>query len=673
MNRSTPMSRNAGSDAETIVRAGEIARRERMIRRARSAADLATLFVAAFAAAVVVDALVAAAPMGRAVLFTGLLVVTAAGARRFILQRKSPDLAGATRLAAQHCGVDDARAGVGVEFALTPRSGDSLSDALRGRAIEQGLSVLRALDPATAFDTRPLRRAIGRFAIVLVAIAAGVMLAPGAAGRGALRVMFPVGDHPSWSATEPRVNVEPRRPIVGDDALVRITTANGAGGPITLVIEHFDGGETRLPAVRAHGPEREHEWSALLRDVRGPMRIRAQHLSSRSRWIRIVPEPQPRVVRAVIEITPPEYTQRAPVTVALDARELEAGASSSALVGSRVRLIAWLTMDARARAEGADAASSNGRMIEAEWTLSAPGAHRLMLDAVTPRGDRLAEPISVVIEAHADEAPAVQIVGGGVRDGSAAWIDVIARDDVGLASLNVERRNNIGDGWSAMGTAGGLSGREWAGSVEFSADELGLSRGGRMFIRFVARDGRPDEFGGPNVTIAGPIEIVAGDSAAGAGGVVIDHPGAMVFGESSGDLAGESAGDAAAGAGSHASDAQPMSGAERVEGREAPTRRDGGGSGGTLGEARGAGATEASDGRVAGGDAGAAVVTESWEMPIGERRSLFARRGGSAMGSAVEPALLNRLSGRHRDVAARYFELLASRLRDAGRSDEETP
>lgn len=669
MIRSAPMSRGAGADTETLARACEIARRDRLLRRARSAADLAALTAAAFAAAVVIDAIVSAAPMGRAVLLINILVVTAAGARRFIYQRENPDLAGATRMAARHCGTDDARAGVGVEFALSRKSGDSFADALRWRAIEQGLAALRTIDPATAFDTRPMRRAVGRFAMVSVAIAAGVMLAPGAAGRGALRVMFPGGDHPSWSASEPRVDVEPRRPIVGDDALVRITTTNGAGAPISLVIEHSGGGETRLPAVRASGPEREHEWSALLRDVRGPMRVRAEHSSSRSRWIRIVPEPRPRVVRAVMEITPPEYTKRAPVTELLDVLDSASGANLSALVGSRVRLIAWLTMDARGRAEGADAASTHGRMIEAEWALSAPGAHRLTLDAVTPGGDRLTEPISVVIDAHADEAPTVRIVGGGVRESAAAFIDVIARDDAGLASLRVDRRDNFGDGWSMLGSADGLPGREWAGSVEFSMDDLGLSPGGRAFIRIVARDGRPDEFGGPNVTIAGPIEIVAGEGAAGAGVVVTDHTGAMVLGGNSVD----SAGDAAAGAGSPASDAQPMSGADRVEGREDQARRDGDGSGGTEGETVGSGAAEATDGRVAGGDPGAADLTDTVEMPIGERRSLFARRGGSETAAVVEPALVNRLSGRRRDVAARYFELLASRQRDAARSGEEKP
>ncbi len=673
MTGSAWISRDAGADAETIARACQIAQRARLLRLAHRAADLTALTVTALAAAVVIDALLVAAPAGRAVLFSGILVVIAAGVRRFIMRRESRDLSGAAESAAQHRGLDAARVRVGVEFSLRPLSGDSFVDALRVRVIENGLGVLRAIDPATALDTRPVRQAIGRCMIVIAGVAACALSAPSAAGRGALRVLIPGGDHPPWSASAPRMAIEPRHPVVGDDALVRIITPIGAGGPISLVIEHTDGGETRLPTIRSHGPEREQEWSALLRDVREPMRLRAEHWDSRSRWIWLVPERRPRVVRAVLEITPPDYTQREPVTTDLDSSDPAHATRTAALVGTRVRLIAWLTMDARARADGADAASSNGRMIEAEWTLSAPGAHRLTLGALTPRGDRLAESISVVIEARSDEKPTVEVVGGGVRDGSPAWIDVNARDDVGLTSMHVERRNDIGDGWSPMGSAGVLSGREWAGSIEFSADGLGLSPGGRAFVRIVARDSRPDEFGGANVTIAGPIEIVAGEGAAGVGVVVIDHSGAMVFGESSDDRTGETAGEAAAGAGMSASNERPSAGAERGDRREESSRREVDAPAGGSGETAGSGADGASDGRVAQGDADAGAALETLELLTGTKILHLTPRGASATGSAVEPNLLNRLSGRHRDVAARYFELLVSRLRDAGRNDEETP
>lgn len=656
----------AGAAMETLEHAGRIVRRTRLSNNIKYICDLVAVAAVGLAAAVALDAWGGFAPVGRATLLAAWAAAVGSSALWWYRARGFIDAARLAGAGAGRCGLDGASVAAAIEFAQRPTSADALADALRGRAIERGLAMLRSVDPSSAVDTRPAWLAMGRCAIVMAVIALATLFSSGAAMRGALRILAPTGDHPPWSPTGLRVEIEPPCLFVGDDALVRVLADRGPTGGLDLVIRSEDGATQRLPIGSAGDAEDGLDLVVRVSDVREALRVRAERAGARSRWVWIRPEARPRVERAIIEIIPPEYTGWSASTIPVDT-----GINNTrlgAIAGSRARMTAWLTMDVIARADGADAESSAGRAIYAEWFFAEPGAQRVVLDAETPAGVRLSAPIVAEIDFRADHPPMIQYQGAEMLDGGEARLGVVARDDVALESLIAERLADAGGEWLSLGMSVAPTGGAWSGLLVVTAESLGLAPGGRAFVRFRARDARPIEFGGQNETVAGPIEIIAGSGGGEDSLHVSDAISGVVFGGSfESNLK-----DDVAGPGAASGDDEP---GMRSPSDDERTKEGGGDRTGGVGGASRDGSTA--------GDAGSEYIgeTRSGEMrelgafdPLGGVRALeFMSSGRGALSRGIEPSLLNSLGGRHREIAARYFELLTSRSDRIEQANEVTP
>lgn len=656
---------NAARDAasaEVRARARAISRRTVRTARAARGARAGAWFALTL---VTLGALDAVWPLGQAGRVVFALFALGALGRvvwGVALRRGRFDDAGVAGAGAARVGLDEERTRCAVEFALAQPRADPVARALERRAIERGLAALRSLDIADAVDTKPARRSLTALGFAAACVLVIAVVAPRAALVEMVRLADPLGDHPAYSRTLLTLTVGPADLRVGDAARVVVTVVGDRAGSAALVAQREDGPIERLALAESAGESAGDERVATLRDVRDSIRVRAEAGLARTRWRRIDPSPKPRLVRARATIEAPAYAHRAPTVVALPALGIP-----TVLEGSMIRVSAQCSMDvAEVRAPEAEKTTAQGRSARAQWLAGSPGESRLFLDAVSAAGLGLDEPIGVVVSVHADTAPEARIIEpAGARVLAAARsrvrFTVTARDDIGVASLIAEARATDAQQWRATALDLAPAGSGWVGMAEITPTDFGALPGGRLFVRFVARDGRPKELGGPNSTIAGPVEIVVvGDDAfaAGGGGAGSRAGGATGAG---GKRAG--ARDGAGQAGDGHAGGSPGNGGEHhsvaPDGSEG-VAGDGGSADGekskaTGGGGAGRGSDGGSTGRASGSRDGAGRRSA---IGVGLRAIGFG--GDGAEGAALDPSLMNRLNERDRGVVARYFELLAS-------------
>ena len=676
----SPSGSAAAREMRSLVRA--VSRRAARLRRLGRGGGAAGAGVGALLILAVLDALT---PMqgawraGVSLMAYAIVVWVMWSAGR---RGETPDPASDLARAVKRAGADRDRVLCAADLALASEVVDPIGRALTERAIARGLTETRSIDARRAVDARPALRGV-LLLIVVVAITALVEIAaPGFVAAQSRRLFALFGDAPPYSRVHLRLAVDTVDLRIGDDAEVRVWLERGDVSGVALRVRDAAGVERAAAMTPGAGV-----FHATLRDMRRPVRVRAEVGRARTRWRMITPERRPRVRRAALTIIPPAYTGLSERTAEI----VDAGAiERAAMLGSVVRLTAWVSMDARADAAGSDQTGDGAGAVWAEWTIRAPGARTYQLDAVAPGGFGLDRPITAVVRGAEDEPPALRITRPAshralVEVNRHARIEAIVTDDVAPAALSAETR--VAGAWRSIGsTAGGQGGalrvgafenKRWSAAVALDPAALGAKVGDSGLVRLRARDARPAELGGPGESVSEVVEFVV--VAPGSGGGVPGDGSRPITGGGAGERTSAEPGDGDAaergdsGGGTTGGEPGTADGSDHSNERS-PSAGDA-----ASGDSRGA---KSGKGGGASRDAGSTGSAGADDPAGGPGKPPQGVGGASPLGfgesgvgpAALDPGLLRLLPSRDRAIVVRYF-LVMSRAGPtrSPRDGERTP
>jgi hypothetical protein len=187
----------------------------------------------------------------------------------------------------------------------TSSSTDNLHARLTSRMLERADAAAHDIPPDACIDRTPLRSAI-RFTITVTILWATALAAdtlvpgPSRLTRSALRLVDPLGDHPSNAWVQLDLAAVPSVTAIGDDVEVHVESSPGVQGDTSLHVMTEDGDMHRLdrPSIADRG-----QVAFNLKHLREPITCYATAAHSRSRYLTITPEPRPRVELAEVTFT----------------------------------------------------------------------------------------------------------------------------------------------------------------------------------------------------------------------------------------------------------------------------------------------------------------------------------------------------------------------------------
>ncbi len=291
---------------------------------------------------------------------------------------------------------------------LTPlaNSGGALQfeQVLAHRSVDRAANALKGEPFPRAGNTARARRVWGRALASLLVLMAVAILAPRVVGQTAPRFVAPFGDHPPYSQTEFSIDIAPSRPLVGEDVEVKITLGGAIPEYLQLVVRAADDGTIARHNLNAMGSEIK---SVRLRALRRPVDVQLEGDTGWSRWTRIEPVDEPRVMSAALTITAPERAGGRARTWMIDTDDT--ADAHSALAGSTVEIravfstdIAYSTMGESSHSEiageSAWQSSAAGREARGWGSLNRVGNYEIAFDAFSHAGLGLETPIVVRLD-----------------------------------------------------------------------------------------------------------------------------------------------------------------------------------------------------------------------------------------------------------------------------------
>lgn len=675
-----------------------LSRRAAGCETASAGARLVALAVACFLSLAAVDALT---PM-HALLRTAIAVaavVAAAGAlvrAAQTVRRAWPGPPAAARVVEERLGLANNPIINAMQLSRAATTGDSFSEALIGRAVERGEAAWQAADKACVLRPELSRaRTDALMMLLIAAAAAGTWLAAPQVFRAVTpRLVQPWADHPPYSPTDFTLTIDPAAPVVGDDVIVRVEVSRRLPEWMRLIVESGDASRpiTMAPDDDGRDPARR-AFTATLRRVREPIRVHAEADTGRSRSLRIVPDAEPRIIESSLRVVPPAYTRRLPL--------VRAGAAGSlglfdVIEGSDAAFSVTATLPLTRG--GVEVRPSDGVLIStSERTLSvswrATTTRHVSIRPVGESGAASRDEASAVVQARPDQPPTLSLKlpaweGADLLAPANATLvfEAGASDDLGLSVLGLAwSRLDRGGAWVGQGLRMRVRGddppliSDERSPVRFvhrlPLHDAGIQPGDTLIISLLARDTRPAPLGGGQEATVGPIVVRIADTTA--GGCSGRREGWIeVF--SSDQSSGEAPADDSTwtadqqepsgepptskpGAGGIA--ARPLAGMDPLEAGDDASR--------DASAMSGEGESDAASER----RAASAIPVDPGDVPA-DSPPFAAVVPGSTMerpADAGDPSPLatkddwSRLPPAYRDLAARYFSLLARMDRDAGR------
>lgn len=296
----------------------------------------------------------------------------------------------------------------------------TLADWLAERTLESG---------AAAMATLPARRIIAwrnsaRPAQMLLAVSAiAALLAtlfPAAALTLAQRLFHPSADIPPFSRFH--FAIPPATPATtygGDIALsAEITGASASRSVECLVRLNRTGEILRLPAFR-ESPSR---FSRKLEHLTEPVSVAFAIGRARSHWHPVDIRLQPEILRASVQITPPQHTGLQPQSFPLDSNEITAIEGSSvslSLSSNRPLSGGTLTLSPSSSATRSSSATQptcteallpNQASHSVSFTFTATDSASLSASVRDVIGTAAAKPLSLSLRVTPDQAPSVSLL-----------------------------------------------------------------------------------------------------------------------------------------------------------------------------------------------------------------------------------------------------------------------
>lgn len=341
----------------------------------------------------------------------------------------------------------------------------------------------------------------GGFAAVVAAWAAYASLAPLASGTALRRFILPLADVPPASAVRIFVTV-PEGLVVpeGSDVAVEVRVEGPSSGryPEIVWVEDAATVDVDDPAALRAGTEpdaeRDRVFSHTFRGLRHDVSFRASADGTYSELVKVTVVPAPAIVASSFAVTPPAYSGLETAVVAGPPQMLDV------LEGSRVTVQIELdepvqSLTWRLGSDEVACVANEGRW-KAEAVVGKVESYSL--DA---RIDRMPKPLTVArgrVTCRQDRSPEVRFVTDRLslraELGSTLPIEIAARDDLGVMSLDLSVRGGSGDGtvvrqWSypSPGASGEIT---ESTPLELTPDLFVV--GGRYVVEASARDARAD-------------------------------------------------------------------------------------------------------------------------------------------------------------------------------------
>lgn len=357
------------------------------------------------------------------------------------------------------------------------------SAVLRHEAVRRGEALAQRLDPRSALDAAPLRRALwiagGCGGVSGVALLTAQLLWPGAVGASVLRLSQPFALHPPYSGLVFDIGIEPAPVPYGESAsiLAGLSTRDGSDPPerATLVWLNDRGHamqrsvmsrvsvghrgtatEVAAPTASSHA-----SFSVRVGPVVRDMRFYVQTPTGRSGITRLMVDSAPRIVAGEAMIRPPAYTGQPPRSTPLTPHP----APLTAVVGSNVTLTLKSSTPLSSSTTARWAAGEHPRSVKRDATpadstvpvvrnpadsrvaqVQVPVARSGRIVVVPTGVDGKPGPTwTLAVEAMADRPPRVRIVQPAamavVVEGWPVPVTVEADDDHGVAQLTLTYRS----------------------------------------------------------------------------------------------------------------------------------------------------------------------------------------------------------------------------------------
>lgn len=400
--------------------------------------------------------------------------------------------------------------------------GAGVTGELARRAVSLGDERARGVSLKGLVDTRPVRKSWGAALGALLAVGAVWIASPRLFAMGVPRIMDPFGDHPAFTLTDFEIGWSPERVLAGDDVTVRVALSGRLPSMLDLVIVDGQGAPidraamTAQPAGESASPS---EYTAIVRDVRAPVRFRVEGDTGSSKRRVITPEMRPRIEAVELRVRPPAYTglpEVAHTGSMLDEQRGPVGVLAGSTVALRVRTTMELVGVEQPGASVTAGAGVSGREALHEMRFDAPGERTLALRPVGVGGLACEQTATARVLVAADEPPTVRIEQPApsgevfVLEGAAFPVSGVAMDDVGVARFGLRWTRSrdgaeAGSGERAFGMASVL--RSADGRVVITTADLGAESGDAVELTLVAWDARGDEFGGPQRGVSETVTV----------------------------------------------------------------------------------------------------------------------------------------------------------------------
>lgn len=189
----------------------------------------------------------------------------------------------------------------------TNESDSPLTSRFIAKAISQSAVLLNTIKPAKVVPLKVLKTPATTGASLVVAIALISFLWPQLAWTQFQRFAFPASDTPPFSGIEIKFEKLKHSLRYGDDVKLIATVSRTTTERLELVTILKDKSEKVLPML----PRGESKWQALLTDVKESSQFYARSGRTRSDTGEIEVQLTPKILEAIVRITPVPYTRQA--------------------------------------------------------------------------------------------------------------------------------------------------------------------------------------------------------------------------------------------------------------------------------------------------------------------------------------------------------------------------
>jgi len=186
-------------------------------------------------------------------------------------------------------------------------SDSPLTSRFIAKAISQSTALLNTIQPAKVVPLKVLKTPATTGASLVVAIALISFLSPQLAWTQFKRFAYPASDTPPFSGIEIKFEKLKHSLRYGDDVKLIATVSRNATERLELVTILKDKSEKVLPML----PRGEAKWQALLTDVKESSQFYARSGRTRSDTGEIEVQLTPKILEAIVRITPVPYTRQA--------------------------------------------------------------------------------------------------------------------------------------------------------------------------------------------------------------------------------------------------------------------------------------------------------------------------------------------------------------------------